>query len=52
MSVSGTPMWLLRFPSVALVLKRVRRTDAIISFVLVLPLLPVTPIVRTESSER
>ena len=41
-SVIGTPMWLLRFPSVERTLYFSPRTFAIISFVVVLPLLPPT----------
>ena len=38
---SGTPMWLLKFPSVLTTRKRVASTAAANSFVLVFPLLPV-----------
>ena len=41
-SVCGTPMWLLRLPSVFNVINRSARMAAIMSLVVVLPLLPLT----------
>ena len=43
-SVSGTPMWLLRFPKVYWTLYFCISTVLMSSFVVVLPLLPVSPI--------
>ena len=39
--VSGTPMWLFRFPLVAVTMNFLERTWAISSLVVVFPLLPV-----------
>ena len=50
--VSGTPMWLLRLPSVASTGPRAAHTAASICLVVVLPLLPVTPITGREKPAR
>src|SRR3569832_2153862 len=51
-SVSGTPRSLLRLPSVTRTSPRSRRIAAIISFTVVLPLLPVTPITGKSNRAR
>ena len=50
--VRGTPMWLLRFPAVAVTRNLVERTAQRSSFVVVLPLVPVRPITGMRKRER
>ena len=51
-SVSGTPVWLFRLPGVLNVRKREESTAASISFVEVLPTLPVTPMTGMSNRQR
>ena len=51
-SVSGTPMWLLRLPWVAMHGPRRDRMAAVISLAVVLPLLPATPTIGMREFAR
>ena len=50
--VSGSPIWLFWLPSVFMVRKQEERARATISFVVVLPTLPVMPTTGIEKRER
>ena len=51
-SDSGRPMWLFRFPLFFTTRKRVASSSAIVSFVVVLPALPVIAITRVSAASR